>query len=243
MNVEFSSQTDYSYSYTANEFGEDSDIILELAYALTVHKSQGSQFDTVILVIAEPCRILSREMLYTALTRQKNKIYILYNKDPIELMKYSYVSHSDIVKRFTDLFADVFPDYKPQIVENDGAFYEDKLIHRTARGEMVRSKSEVIIANALFYNDIPYVYEPDFEVEGHVKKPDFMIEDADLGITWYWEHCGMMDDPKYKKRWLDKKALYKKNGIEEGKNLIVTEDKNGSIDSEEVQKIIDDLFK
>ena len=53
----------------------------------------------------------------------------------------------------------------------------------------------------------------------------------------------MMDDPKYKKRWLDKKALYKKNGIEEGKNLIVTEDKNGSIDSEEVQKIIDDLFK
>ena len=74
-------------------------------------------------------------MLYTALTRQKNKIYILYNKDPIELMKYSYVSHSDIVKRFTDLFADVFPDYKPQIVENDGAFYEDKLIHRTARGE------------------------------------------------------------------------------------------------------------
>ena len=44
----------------------------------------------------------------------------------------------------------VFPDYKPQIVENDGAFYEDKLIHRTARGEMVRSKSEVIIANALF---------------------------------------------------------------------------------------------
>lgn len=243
LNVEFSSQTDYSYSYTANEFGEDSDIILELAYALTVHKSQGSQFDTVILVIAEPCRILSREMLYTALTRQKNKIYILYNKDPIELMKYSYVSHSDIVKRFTDLFADVFPDYKPQIVENDGAFYEDKLIHRTARGEMVRSKSEVIIANALFYNDIPYVYEPDFEVEGHVKKPDFMIEDADLGITWYWEHCGMMDDPKYKKRWLDKKALYKKNGIEEGKNLIVTEDKNGSIDSEEVQKIIDDLFK
>lgn len=242
LNVEFSSQPNYSYSYTAGEFGEDSDIMLELAYALTVHKSQGSQFDTVILVLAEPCRILSREMLYTALTRQKSKIYILYNKDPIELMKYSYVAHSDIAKRFTDLFADVFSDYKPQIVENGGMFYEDKLVHRTARGEMVRSKSEVIIANALFYNNIPYTYEPDFEVEGHIKKPDFMIDDADLGITWYWEHCGMMNDPKYKKRWLDKKALYKKNGIEEGKNLIVTEDKNGSIDSELVQQIIDEYF-
>lgn len=74
MNVEFSSQNQYSYSYTAGEFGEDSDIKLELAYALTVHKAQGSQFDTVFLVIAEPCRILSREMLYTALTRQKVKL-------------------------------------------------------------------------------------------------------------------------------------------------------------------------
>ena len=34
---------------------------IELAYALTVHKAQGSQFDTVILVISEPCRIISRE--------------------------------------------------------------------------------------------------------------------------------------------------------------------------------------
>lgn len=243
LNVEFSSQDKYSYSYTAGEFGEDSDIKLELAYALTVHKSQGSQFDTVILVIAEPCRILSREMLYTALTRQKSKIIILYNKDPIELLKYSYVAHSDIAKRFTDLFADVFSDFKPNIVENGGEFYEDRLIHRTAKGEMVRSKSEVIIANALFYNDIPYKYEPDLIVEGRVKKPDFEIADADTGIIWYWEHCGVMTDPKYKKRWLAKKALYKKNGIEEGKNLIVTEDdENGSIDSAKIEEIIQSCF-
>lgn len=80
-------------------------------------------------------------------------------------------------------------------------------------------------------------------MEGRLKKPDFEIKDEDTGITWYWEHCGMMNDPKYKKRWQDKKELYKKNGIEEGKNLIVTEDLDGSIDSDEIQKIIDEYLK
>lgn len=79
---------------------------MELAYALTVHKAQGSQFNTVILVIAEPCRIISREMLYTALTRQFEKVVVLYNKDPHELLKYSSEEYSDISRRFTDLFAE-----------------------------------------------------------------------------------------------------------------------------------------
>ena len=52
----------------------------------------------------------------------------------------------------------------------------------------------------------------------------------------------MMDDPKYKKRWEDKKAFYKKNGIEEGKNLIVTYDVNGAVDSQEVDRIISDIL-
>jgi ATP-dependent exoDNAse (exonuclease V) alpha subunit len=44
---------------------EKKQIGMELAYALTVHKSQGSEFGTVILVLPNPCRLLSRELLYT----------------------------------------------------------------------------------------------------------------------------------------------------------------------------------
>ena len=51
----------------------------------------------------------------------------------------------------------------------------------------------------------------------------------------------MMDNPQYKKRWEEKKAFYKKNGIEEGKNLIVTYDINGTLDSQKVEEIIRDL--
>lgn len=247
LHVEFASQNGFSYSYTKEDFNEESgSACLELAYALTVHKSQGSQFNTVILVLAEPCRIISREMLYTSLTRQVDKIIILYNQEAYHLLKYASEENSDIARRFTDLFANVFHegdmDMRPQVVQAGNQFYEDRLVHKTVRGELVRSKSEVIIANALHYNNLEYVYEPELVLEGKVKRPDFKVIDDDTGEVWYWEHCGMMDNPKYRKRWEEKKAFYKKNGIEENKNLIVTYDENGTLDSQRVNQIIEDTF-
>lgn len=249
MHVEFSSQKGIMYSFDKSDFNEESGSAqLELAYALTVHKAQGSQFKTVILVMAEPCQIISREMLYTALTRQLGKIIILYNQEPYHLLNYSTDENSDIARRFTDLFRDVYkdgegPDLRPQIVEVKGKFYEEKMIHKTVRGELVRSKSEVIIANALHYNGLDYEYEPELVLEGKVKRPDFKIEDYDMGIVWYWEHCGMMTDPGYKKRWEEKKKFYEKNGIIEGKNLIVTyDDEKGGLDASKIQQIIEETF-
>ena len=61
--------------------------------------------------------------------------------------------------------------------------------------------------------------------------PDFTLEDDDMGITYYWEHCGMMFDPDYSARWKEKQALYREHDIltrEEGGGpkgtLIVTQD-------------------
>jgi DNA-binding FrmR family transcriptional regulator len=50
LKVEFSSQPKFQYDFTAAAFGEESQPLLELAYALTVHKAQGSEFELVILV-------------------------------------------------------------------------------------------------------------------------------------------------------------------------------------------------
>lgn len=245
LHVEFSSQKGFSYTYSKRDFHEeDGTASLELAYALTVHKAQGSQFETVILVLAEPCRIISRELLYTALTRQTKNIVILYNREPYHLLNYASDVNSDIARRFTDLFADVFSDegdpHRPQVVQVGETFYEDRLIHRTIRGELVRSKSEVIIANCLHYNGLEYIYEPELVLEGRVKRPDFKVVDDDTGETWYWEHCGMMSDPEYRKRWEAKKKFYAKNGIVEGQNLIVTyDDEQGGLDS----KVVEDLIQ
>jgi exodeoxyribonuclease V alpha subunit len=54
----------------------------ESAYAMTVHKSQGSEFDRVAIVLPErPSRLLSRELLYTAITRAKQSVS-LYASEP-----------------------------------------------------------------------------------------------------------------------------------------------------------------
>ncbi|MDY0226220.1 MAG: exodeoxyribonuclease V subunit alpha [Desulfomicrobium apsheronum] len=50
----------------------------ETCYAMTVHKSQGSEFGHTVLVLPEePCQVLGRELLYTALTRAKKRFTLL----------------------------------------------------------------------------------------------------------------------------------------------------------------------
>ncbi|MBN2719219.1 MAG: exodeoxyribonuclease V subunit alpha [Deltaproteobacteria bacterium] len=53
------------------------------AYATTIHKSQGSEFDHVVLVIPNISPVLSRELLYTAVTRAKRKLTIFSSPDVI----------------------------------------------------------------------------------------------------------------------------------------------------------------
>jgi len=56
----------------------------ETAYAITIHKSQGSEFDSVLIILPDRDNpILTRELLYTAVTRAKNKVMIRGNPDII----------------------------------------------------------------------------------------------------------------------------------------------------------------
>lgn len=236
--VKFSSQPDCSYSWYST-VSDEGNSDLELAYALTVHKAQGSEFGKVILVLGEPCNMLSRELLYTALTRQKDKIIILYNKGAYRLRDYSSVLCSEVARRFTNLFE------KPNIVEYFKQYYEQALIHRTLKGDLVRSKSEVIIANMLYEAGIEYEYEKELDLgEDGIRIPDFTIEDVESGLCFYWEHCGMLGNEKYVKKWNEKKEVYKRHNIVEGENLIVSKDAlNGSIDSAEIKALIERYLK
>ena len=244
LEVEFSSQPGFKYDFTSRDFGEEGNAVLELAYALTVHKSQGSEFGTVILVLPNPCRLLSRELLYTALTRQKDRIVILHQGPRTELRKYSSDDRSETARRLTNLFVASSP------VVINGHFFEDYLIHRTARGEMVRSKSEVIIADHLANKGVAYGYEQPLTLEGVTKYPDFTLEDMESGVTYYWEHCGMLHIPSYRRRWEEKLDWYRAHGIlpqhegsGENGTLIVTRDEaNGSIDSANINKLIAEVF-
>lgn len=71
---------------------------LSLSYAITIHKSQGSEFDTVIIpAIAGPSIILTRNLIYTAVTRAKKMVVIVGEKQYLKRM----VSNKYTATRFT----------------------------------------------------------------------------------------------------------------------------------------------
>ena len=74
---------------------------------------------------------------------------------------------------------------------------------------MVRSKSEVIIANMLHDRGIPFLYEcPLYAPDGTFYLPDFTI--TWQGEKWYWEHLGLMEKEEYKNHWETKREWYEK---------------------------------
>lgn len=240
LKVEYASQLGCNYSYTEKEdFGDEGVNPLELAYALTVHKSQGSQFIAVIVVLSDKCFLMSKELLYTALTRQKDQLVILYDEEAYNLKKYSSMEYSDIAQRYTDLFE------APKIVEVNQKYFDENLIHKTKNGIMVRSKSEVIIANMLCDNGIDdFLYEERLQLGDTYKLPDFTFKDAASGSYIIWEHLGMMGKADYRESWETKKKVYEANGFtERNGNLIVTMDSlDGGIDSQIIQSKIDEYL-
>ncbi len=73
---------------------------LELAYAITIHKSQGSEYGTVILPISDASpRLLTRNLLYTAVTRAKDMVITVGSQDTVEGM----INNDRQIRRYTGL--------------------------------------------------------------------------------------------------------------------------------------------
>ena len=86
---------------------------LSLAYAITIHKSQGSEFDTVVIpVIAGAPMILTRNLIYTAVTRAKKMVVLVGEKKNLKRM----VSNNYTVARFT-LLKSLLTDAQKKIKE------------------------------------------------------------------------------------------------------------------------------
>ncbi|MGL5151288.1 MAG: RecQ family ATP-dependent DNA helicase [Clostridium sp.] len=82
-------------------------------------------------------------------------------------------------------------------------------INATTKGDLVRSKSEVIIANLLHQYGIDYEYEKKLNYKDKWIEPDFTII-LNNGEEYYWEHLGMLGIESYDNRWLEKQEIYDK---------------------------------
>lgn len=135
-----------------------------------------------------------------------------------------------------------------EVYEKNVSFSEN-LRYETEQGDIVRSKSEVIIANILYQHrkDILYKYEKPLEIIENGRKktiyPDFTIINVHTGDVTYWEHAGIMDDAFYANEFVRKMNVYIANGLLPGKDVLLSfETKENALDIKLVKKMVINLL-
>ncbi|SHN26056.1 ATP-dependent RecD-like DNA helicase [Mucilaginibacter sp. OK098] len=195
----------------------------DLAYAITVHKSQGSDFRNVFMVIPKKAALLNKELLYTALTRSKFRLFI-FLQDTKENLLMKAKNTSQLLQRKTSVFR------RP---ENKVGKYSPE------PGVNVSSKIELIIYEALKRHNMAFKYEQELQLSSYSFKihPDFTIR-LNTGVTIYWEHLGMLDLRDYYNDWQGRRRAFDKDNLTEF--LITTDDLNG-VDLQLLDQVIEDI--
>lgn len=122
-------------------------------------------------------------------------------------------------------------------------YHEENLIFKSSSGNILRSKSEMMIDILLHIHNIPFRYESALYFDEHPIFPDFTIRHPKNGQYYYWEHFGLMDNPVYAKNACSKIFTYTSNGIIPGAQLITTyETQEYPLGTEAIEKIIEHYF-
>lgn len=178
----------------------------------------------------------------------KSNIALLNNM----LKKYESCDFNDILQTLPEKYRVMEKKHRDYLLEKwkNAPFEqcpkdEEKHRHETHIGELVRSKSEVIIADALYSYGIPFRYEERFpypDESGRYFYPDFVIMLPD-GRKLYWEHFGLLSKLSYCTHNAEKLYHYQIHGVHIGKNLIITQDDSkGSCNSAFIYKIIEEYL-
>lgn len=206
---------------------------LELAYAITVHKSQGSGFDNVFIVLPEHSKFVSRELFYTALTRTKKRVvlFLRQNDDSPSIGRFfeSVQKNSAIMNRRSTLLTHDESDFAYVPIE----------------GVTVRSRVEYIVYRKLLEarkqnGGFSFQFEETYKVDGEdfCLHPDFVIR-FDDGRVIYWEHLGKITSASYLRGWDDRVKIYRKQG--DYANVMTTHELMG-ISDQKIEAIIGALI-
>ena len=139
-------------------------------------------------------------------------------------------------------------------IASGNVYHSEQLKHVNMKGEINRSKSEIIIGNVYDSLKIPYSYEervywPEnappqaWDMKRQLNIPDFYAPDFTCtmpdGSKKYHEHLGRMDDTGYMETWKKKMILYYWAGVTPGWNLIITaDDCHGGINQQQILQIL-----
>lgn len=192
-------------------------------------------------------KILSDEEYFTL--NEENRVYNSV-RNRMAALNQSIVRMKCTAVKYYETVCGEFLRLKEQAANNNyykksGVFMPESRVHRTLRGDYVRSKSEVFIADVLFISGINYIYE--CGETGAGKHPDFYIPDNIRGVPVIWEHFGMVDSPDYAVKCLKKLDDYRKAGFTVNRNLIITfesyaADGRRIFDSNQAEQVVKEWF-
>lgn len=207
FSVQFSGKDKISVNYYGRTYDKP-ESNLELAYAISVHKSQGSEFQRVYFVLPSVTSMPQKmELVYTALTRAVTHCTIFVQNNVESFINAMRPEQSALKTINSSLFK--FAPVNDMLLSRS-SWYEAGKIHKVLAGDMVRSKSEVIIANMLHERGITFWYEkPLVAPDGTMYLPDFTL--MVRGEEYYWEHLGMLENSEYSKHWNEKEKWYAKH--------------------------------
>jgi len=206
----------------------DDDENFEAAYAITVHKSQGSEFKNVFVVIPERRGLLSKELVYTALSRSTHRVTLFLQKSEKESPLIVARNRSFVLERNSSIFLQ--PTEAISILEPEP-------------GVRVRSRIEFIIYRALAEARskglllFEYEHELKFPNCDYPIHPDFTVWVG--GKRYFWEHLGELDSREYFESWKERRRNYEQNGYAD---VLVTSDDLNGIRQESIQQIITDIL-
>jgi len=174
------------------------------------------------------------ERAFGAIDKEQQALESVLKKIPEEL--YNYIQPNELTGdgyiRKWSKSSNWGAKYKAEIHTN----------YYTLKGEKVRSKSEIIIADRLFNAGLPYHYELAFSPNNGASLfyPDFTVLNTRTLETWYWEHFGMIDDQTYSSNAKSKLELYAEFGLVPGKNLIITfETSQNQLNTKYIDRLIE----
>jgi exodeoxyribonuclease V alpha subunit len=201
----------------------------ELAYAITVHKAQGSEFDDEFFVLPRKRGLLTKELLYTGLTRSKKTLDLFLQKSqgkgPLRIAR----ENSSILSRNTSIFTDpediksrLWPD-KNVPVKSKIEYILYKYLHEAQKKKRLRFEYE----KELLFKNKELTVHPDFTIKVGNRK-------------YFWEHLGELDVERYSKDWAARRKDYEVNGLLD--SLITTDDLEG-VKEELILEVISALVK
>jgi len=203
--------------------------------ALSKKLAQKQYYNKLEPLLEKKQRILS-DFIRKYRPEEMEQVYDELNEVRKALVTPAFMSIKEILRRWNT------EEYE------SNPFHPENLRYETEQGEMVRSKSEVIIANILYQNKkhILYKYERPLMVlkDGSTKiiYPDFTMLNLHSGRIIYFEHAGKMDDPYYANEFVKKMNTYINNGLLPGKDVLVTfETMTNPLDVSVVKKMIEEF--